>query len=181
MNLILSNGYPFPYPDGLSEAQQEEISQAAPSYRLVVAGVTHFEQKYTTTVQFRDTDTYHTALAVTGWKPWSPLVLEAPTSAADGYDYPAIIVGNVAYCGYQLVEHKEPVLPMFYVRDHEGDQDLLVRASTADDAMIAWRKHYELDTDTEPTYIGRVPLDTTGPIPWEPIIDGALLFKPLPE
>jgi hypothetical protein len=111
MNLILSNGYPFPYPDGLSEAQQQEISQAAPSYRLVVAGVTHFEQKYTTTVQFRDTDTYHTALAVTGWEPWSPLVLEAPTSAADGYDYPAIIVGNVAYCGYQLVEHKEPVLP----------------------------------------------------------------------
>jgi hypothetical protein len=181
MNLILSNGYPFPYPDGLTEAQQEEISLAAPSYRLVVAGVTHFEQKFTTTAQFRDNDAYATALAITGWKPWSPLVLEAPTSAADGYDYPAIIVGNVAYCGYQLVEHKEPLLPLFYVRDADGDQDQLVRAATAADALIAWRTHFELDADTDPTYIGRVPLDTTGAIPWEPITDSALQFKPMPD
>lgn len=106
MNLIMSNGYPFPYPDGLTEAQQEEISQAAPAYRLVIAGVTHFEQKHTTTVEFRDTDSYLTAKAITGWAAWCDLklVLEAPTSAADGYDYPAIVVGKVAYCGHQLVD-----------------------------------------------------------------------------
>jgi hypothetical protein len=179
MNLILSNGYPFPYPAGLSEAQQEELSQAAPSYRLVIAGVTHFEQKFTTTVQFRGNDAYLTAMAITGWKPWEPLVLEAPTSDKDGYDYPAILVGNVAYCGYQLVE--PPVLPMFYVRDADGDLDQLVRAATAADALIAWRKHFGLDNDIEPTYIGRVPLDTTGAIPWDPITEDALQFKPMPK
>lgn len=106
MNLILSNGYPYPYPDGLTEAQQEELSMAAPAYRLVIAGVVHFEQKYTTTIEFIDHDAYRAAQAITGWAAWGDhqLVLEAPTSAADGYDYPAIVVGKHAYCGYQLAE-----------------------------------------------------------------------------
>lgn len=180
MNLILSNGYPYPYPDGLTEAQQEEISMAAPAYRLVIEGVTHFEQKYTTTVQFRDADSYLTAQAITGWGAWSDLelVLEAPTSAADGYDYPAIIVGRVAYCGHQLVEAKPSVLPLFYVRDAEGDQDLLVRAASVADTLAAWRKHYERDGDELPNYIGQVSLDTAGgAIDWDLISGNAMHYK----
>lgn len=185
MKLILSNGYPYPYPEGLTEAQQEELSQAAPAYRLVIEGVVHFEQKDTTTVEFRDMDAFQTAKAITGWALWSGVILEAPTSAADGYNYPAIVVGNVAYCGWQLVEAKPPLappltLPLFYVRDEDRDQDLLVRAE-AKDVLTEWRSHYELADDAEPTYIGPVTLKLSGALAWEDITRLAMRFKPLPE
>jgi hypothetical protein len=72
-------------------------------------------------------------------------------------------------------------LPLYYVRDHEGDQDLLVRATEQADVLDLWRAHYDHSNDTEPTYIGLVPPDTVGAIDWGPLVDNAVHFKPLPE
>lgn len=140
MNLILSNGYPYPYPDKLTEKEQEELSMAAPAYRLVIEGVTHFEQKHTTTVEFRDADSYQTAQAITGWAAWSDLklILEAPTSADDGYDYPAIIVGKVAYCCHQLVEPKPSVLPPANPLDTPEDRKVIADALREGVAADIW-------------------------------------------
>lgn len=104
MNLVLINGYPYPFPDGLPETEQEEISQAAAGVQLVLEGVTHFEWLHTVTVEFKDLLSFTNAKAATGWKDWSTteLVLEATTSAADGYGHPAIVVNDVAYCGFIL-------------------------------------------------------------------------------
>lgn len=180
MNLELSYGYPYPYPLSMTHALHTELTEAAPAYRLVVKGVSSFQQKLDATIQFIDEAAFNAAQAITGWKRSGEGVLEVPTyyrNMHDAYKHPAIIVGNIAYCAYQLVE-VDPQ-PMFYVRDAEGDQDLIVRANSALDAMPAWRAHFQLDADTEPTYIGEVPLNTTGPIDWGRITDNALLYKPM--
>lgn len=72
-------------------------------------------------------------------------------------------------------------LPLFYVRDADGDHDLLVRAPDASTALMLWQAHYELEVDELPNYIGEVSLDVTGVIVWEGIIDGATHFKPLAD
>ena len=102
MKLILTNGYPYPYPNGLTPDLEDALSNAAPSIRLELAGVTHFEWLHTVTVKFVDDNAESSARVSTGWSDWSPGVLEAQTSSGDGYDHPAIIVGDVAYCGFQL-------------------------------------------------------------------------------
>lgn len=106
MKLLLTNGYPFPYPADLSEAQQEAIAEAAPGRTLELPDVAAFEWKHTVTVQIRNTNkAWLAAQSITKWKIYDEThaVLEAPTSAGDGYDHPAIIVGDTAYCGFQLI------------------------------------------------------------------------------
>lgn len=109
MKLILTNGYPYPYPTDLTEEQQEEISKKAGSLQTVIDGVVHFQWLHTVTVEFSD-DLAHwekaQELLTKGWKQWFGNTLEAPISAADGYGHPAIILGNVAYCGFTLVGDK---------------------------------------------------------------------------
>lgn len=103
MRLRLTNGYPYPYPQGLSEAEQEAISEAAASKQLVLDDVVHFEWLHTVTVEFAPLHALNRAIEATGWKSWNGAwVLEAPTSLADGYGHPAIIVGDRAYCGFIL-------------------------------------------------------------------------------
>jgi len=104
MKLMLTNGYPYPYPDGLTDKQQEAISEAAPGRTFELDGVVQFEWKHTVTVEIKDDfRAWLDARRVTGWLVWSEGVLEAPTSCADGYDHPAIIVGDTAYCGFYLL------------------------------------------------------------------------------
>ena len=75
-----------------------------------------------------------------------------------------------------------PLPRLYYVRDHEGDQDLLVRAFNSHGALLIWRRHYERDDDDEPTYIGRVPPgNEVGAIDWHDIISTALHYKDLPD
>jgi hypothetical protein len=106
MKLILRNGYPFPYPSNLSEKEQEQIANDAGDYEIALLGVRHFEWLHTVTVEFRSLYHYQQALETTGWRDWdaSRWILEATTSAADGYDHPAIIVRDKAYCGFILME-----------------------------------------------------------------------------
>lgn len=104
MKLILQNGYPYPYPTGLSEAEGEAINEGARSRTLTLSGVTHVQWLHTVTVEFADATAFEDARRLTGWQQWSPLVLEAPTSADEGYDHPAIIVTDVAYCGFVLTD-----------------------------------------------------------------------------
>ena len=105
MRLILTNGYPFPFPRDISEAEKEAIADAASSKTFEINGVVHLEWKHTVTVQFGEDDDFDPQ-ALTGWAWWDECsrILEAPTSAPDGYDHPAIIVGDTAYCGFMLLE-----------------------------------------------------------------------------
>ncbi len=103
MKLILTNGYPYPYPEGLTAEQNESIAQDAPGHRLEIDGVRHFEWLHTVTVEFTYMDQFNKALDLTGWEFYSFRVLEAPTSVRDGYDHPAIVVKDMAYCGFILI------------------------------------------------------------------------------
>lgn len=103
MRLTLQNGYPYPYPTGISEAEAEDIADNLATLEL--HGVTHFEWLHTVTVEFDNVLSVLEAQAKTGWKTWdNGLVLEAPQSAADGYGHPAIIARDTAYCGFILQE-----------------------------------------------------------------------------
>ena len=104
MILHLRNGYPYPYPDNLTEAEQESISMSAAGNELEIHGVAHFEWLHTVTVEFTDDEALERAARLTGWGDWDYRVLEAPTSSGDGYDHPAIVVGGMAYCGFILRE-----------------------------------------------------------------------------
>lgn len=102
MRLRLINGYPYPFPEGLPPEEEARIFDASRSRTLEIDGVTHFEWLHTVTVEFENWGSYVAAANLTGWKEWSFLTLEAQTSSGDGYDHPAIVVGNTAYCGFIL-------------------------------------------------------------------------------
>jgi hypothetical protein len=106
MRLILQNGYPYPFPEGLTPAQEENINEGAPGRTLTLEDVVHFEWKHTVTVEFASWAHAAQAQEVTGWPFWCPEerkpILEAETSAGDGYEHPAIVVKDVAYCSFIL-------------------------------------------------------------------------------
>jgi hypothetical protein len=107
MRLILQNGYPYPYPEGLLSPDEEaKIAEAAAGKTFEINGVIHFEWKHTLTVEFGDQDEHFNPQELTGWRRWGSErnILEALTSGLDGYDHPAIIVGDTAYCGFILKE-----------------------------------------------------------------------------
>ncbi len=101
MELHLQNGYPSPYPEGLSEAEQEQISENVTG--AVVYGVVNFQWLHTITIEFADQEAYDRAKNVYGWEPYGRLVLEATPSPEEGYAHPAIKAGDKAYCGFMLV------------------------------------------------------------------------------
>ena len=104
MRLTLQNGYPSPYPVGLSEDEQEAVSAAAGGLSLCLEGVAALQWLHTVTVEFDTHEQANAARALTGWEPWgtSDKVLEAPTSDAEGYGHPAIIADSRAWCGFFL-------------------------------------------------------------------------------
>lgn len=107
MRLILTNGYPFPYPTGLlSPDEEEKVNEAATGKTFEINGIRHFEMKHTVTVEFVDFESFEISQHLTSWPKWSDLTLEAKASAEDGYQHPAIVVGDTAYCGFILMEDK---------------------------------------------------------------------------
>jgi hypothetical protein len=106
MHLTLTNGYPFPYPSDVRAADVDRFAKEASGNVLHVEAVIGFEWKYTLTIEFANTDVGRASrdrMLALGWCNWGPpgaLVLEAPTSAPDGYGHPAIIAGAFAYCGF---------------------------------------------------------------------------------
>ena len=114
MKLILQNGYPSPWPEGIEDEEGEGYAYAAPVVDLKLEGVVHFEWKHYLTVEFRDLEAYEKAKTITGWKKWGyGLVLEAETHAGEGYGHPAIVANvpyeehpKTAYCGFMLVALK---------------------------------------------------------------------------
>lgn len=109
MKLILLNGYPYPYPQNLTEYDQEDLANAASGNTLEISGIVHFEWLHTVTVEFESYEVMHSAQTLTGWERWSPdmPILEAFTSIADGYDHPAILANGMAYCGFILKEDNQ--------------------------------------------------------------------------
>ncbi len=105
MKLLLSSGYPYPYPEGLTTEEQEAIANDAPSVTLTLEGVVHFEIKHTVTVEFVDREAAEVARKLTGWKNWGAFgpVLEANTG--EGYDFPALIASDKEYCSITLLEN----------------------------------------------------------------------------
>ena len=111
MKLILSHGYPYPTPENLTDKEVDELA-GSHLRSLILYGVTHFEQQYTTTVEFKTAGDAAAAHEVTGW-PYlgqSRTILEAP-STADGYEFPSIITNEAnngspqtAYCAIIIME-----------------------------------------------------------------------------
>lgn len=99
MKLTLQNGYPYPFPAGLTEQENNEITANASSERITLEGVRHVEWLYAFTVAFESEEAFELARQKTGWQVYGDLTLEANTSSADGYDQPAIIAAGMAYCG----------------------------------------------------------------------------------
>ena len=99
MHLILENGYPFPLPEGFDSDAYDCRNEA-----LTLSGVTTFEWLHTVTIGFATPEDRDTAQKLTGWQKWNDLVLEAHTSGPDGYTHPAIVVKNLAFCGFILVD-----------------------------------------------------------------------------
>lgn len=77
MKLILSHGYPFPYPLDPVDATADAIGEAAAGFRLELDGVGMVQFMHTMTVEFKDAAAFDAAQKATGWAEWSPLVLEA--------------------------------------------------------------------------------------------------------
>ena len=109
MKLLLSHGYPHPMPENLTEEEVDEFAESR-LRALTLYEVKHFEQKYTTTVEFKTASDAAAAHEVTGWPYWgqSRTILEAP-STADGYEFPSIITNEAfdgapqtAYCSIIL-------------------------------------------------------------------------------
>ena len=111
MKLLLSRGYPHPMPENLTDEEVDEFAESHLRARILYE-VRHFEQKYTTTVEFRTAGDAAAAHEVTGWPYWgqSRAILEAP-STADGYEFPSIITNEefdgapqTAYCALIILE-----------------------------------------------------------------------------
>lgn len=77
MKLILTHGYPFPYPLDPVDATADAIAEDAAGVRFTLEGVTSVQFMHTVTVAFKDAAAFDAAQKATGWAEWSPLVLEA--------------------------------------------------------------------------------------------------------
>lgn len=108
MILTLTNGYPYPYPENLTQQEQDALSEAAPGTMLDLPGVKHFEIKHTVTVEFENYAAFEYARLATGWPLWDAyLTLEAKHSVEDGYDIiTSLVVKDIAYCGFYLRSEK---------------------------------------------------------------------------
>ena len=111
MKLLLSHGYPHPMPKNLTEAEADKFAESNLRARILYE-VRHFEQKYTTTIEFKTADAAAAAHVVTGWpyRGESATTLEAP-STNDGYEFPSIITNEAsngapqtAYCSIIIME-----------------------------------------------------------------------------
>lgn len=100
MILLLESGYPFPCPENFDPDTYD-----AREYTLDVKGVVHFEWLHTLTIEFKDYEAFEQARVLTDWDVWSRenYILEARVSVEDGYNHPAIIVKDKAYCGFILL------------------------------------------------------------------------------
>ncbi len=112
MKLLLSHGYPHPMPENLTDEEVDEFAESR-LRALTLYEVKHFEQKYTTTVEFKTASDAAAAHVVTGWPYWGfqgSAIMEAP-STADGYEFPSIITNEAfdgapqtAYCALIILE-----------------------------------------------------------------------------
>ena len=104
MRLYLINGYPYPTPADLTQDEIDRLAEVASCVQKMLEGVKHFEWRYELTIEFADRIAYDEARALTGWREWDKdnLILEAVTDKDAGYDRPAVIVGDTAYCGFIL-------------------------------------------------------------------------------
>lgn len=102
MKLHLTNGYPYPFPIHLPDAEQQAINDRALGTTLTLDGVKSFEWKDELTVEFYDYEAFRAAQIKTKWGAASSLpILTALTSEEEGYmSHPAIVVRDMAYCGF---------------------------------------------------------------------------------
>ena len=81
-------------------AALEEALLGLPTWQIESGG-----QAILRTFEFSNFEAYERAQQLSGcWMPWSYLVLEAVVSAEDGYEHPAIVFGNKAFCGFRLLD-----------------------------------------------------------------------------
>ena len=99
MRLSLENGYPYPLPDGFDSDTYDSRSHS-----VLIEDVCHFEWRHTLTIEFDTVEACERIEQLSGcWTPWSHKVLEAVIDVNDGYEHPAIVFGDKAYCGFVLL------------------------------------------------------------------------------
>ena len=99
MRLSLENGYPYPLPDGFDLDTYDSRSHS-----VLIEDVRHFEWRHTLTIEFDTGEACERVEQLSGcWTHWSHKVLEAVTAVDDGYEHPAIVFGDKAYCGFVLL------------------------------------------------------------------------------
>jgi len=104
MILVLRNGYPFPYPTGLSDAEEDKYANGAAGVTMTIHGVESLEWLHQLTVKFESVAAANAAIHLTDWDVYDDdnWILTLNTSAEDGYQHPAIVVRGTAYCGFYL-------------------------------------------------------------------------------
>jgi hypothetical protein len=104
-DFILGDGYPFPYPEGLTEQEQDDLAAGLAVEDLRLKGVASVEWRFELTIQFVDRASYDAAKAATGWEAWdeAALILSASLEGREGRgDMPALIIRDKAYCRWML-------------------------------------------------------------------------------
>ncbi|MFG1227126.1 hypothetical protein [Xanthobacter wiegelii] len=109
-DLILGDGYPYPYPEGLTEQEQDDLAASLAVEDMRLKGVVSVEWRFELTIEFVDRESYDAAKATTGWEAWDEgaLLLSATLEGREGRgDIPALIVGDKAYCRWMIVKGKD--------------------------------------------------------------------------
>ena len=105
MKLYLTHGYPHPYPNNPTEAEEQAWHTAAPSRTTHVEDVHSASMLNGFSVQFNSKESALAAQAETGWEfaaGTDKLVLLAVLDEEGGYAFPGVIVGDYSYCGMFL-------------------------------------------------------------------------------
>jgi hypothetical protein len=102
-NLVLTHGYPYPYPSKITADESERHAEAAAGVRLEIAGVVNYQTPHTVTVEFATVEECEVTRLITGWRQYDHRILEAPSSDKGGYHFHAVIANNTAYCGVMIV------------------------------------------------------------------------------
>lgn len=102
MKLILENGYPFPFPEAFDSDAYE-----CREFSVTLKDIHSVEWLHDFTVKFNSEEAAVLAKELTGWVYMTrsnKFILLARTSADDGYNHPAIVVKDKAYCGFILTD-----------------------------------------------------------------------------
>jgi len=105
-DFILGDGYPYPYPEGITEEEHEEIVGEMDVEAMRLHGVDSVEWRFEWTIQFVDQASYDAAKDATGWESFDAraLILSIPTEHPGRGGMPGIIVKDKSFARWMIVK-----------------------------------------------------------------------------